>query len=53
MGGKFDSDAKRWRFRSSLVYALGNALEIITYINPQLFLLWARRLQIVANKETC
>lgn len=41
MGGKFDSDAKRWRFRSSLVYALGNALEIITYVNPQLFLLWA------------
>jgi hypothetical protein len=41
MGGKFDSDAKRWRFRSSLVYALGNALEIVTYVNPQLFLLWA------------
>lgn len=41
MGGKFDSDAKRWRFRSSLVYALGNALEIVTYVNPKLFLLWA------------
>ena len=41
MGGKFDSDAKRWRFRSSLVFALGNALEIVTYVNPGLFLLWA------------
>jgi len=41
MGRKFDSDAKRWRFRSSLVFALGNALEIITYVFPSLFLLWA------------
>jgi hypothetical protein len=41
MGQKFDSDAKRWRFRSSLVFALGNALEIVTYIFPSLFLLWA------------
>lgn len=41
MGRKFDSDAKRWRFRSSLVFAVGNALEIVTYICPSLFLLWA------------
>ncbi|KAG7341818.1 Vitamin B6 photo-protection and homoeostasis domain containing protein [Nitzschia inconspicua] len=41
MGRRFDSDAKRWRFRASLVYALGNYLEIVTYINPALFLLWA------------
>ena len=41
MGRRFDSDAKRWRFRASLVYALGNYLEIVTYINPTLFLLWA------------
>mmetsp|Transcript_7612 Transcript_7612/g.10828 ORF Transcript_7612/g.10828 Transcript_7612/m.10828 type:complete len:660 (-) Transcript_7612:228-2207(-) len=41
MGRKFDSDAKRWRFRSSLLFALGNFLEIVTYIFPQLFLLWA------------
>jgi len=41
MGRRFDSDAKRWRFRASLVYALGNYLEIVTYINPSLFLLWA------------
>mmetsp|Transcript_6317 Transcript_6317/g.15655 ORF Transcript_6317/g.15655 Transcript_6317/m.15655 type:complete len:593 (-) Transcript_6317:67-1845(-) len=41
MGRRFDSDAKRWRFRASLVYALGNYLEIITYVNPSLFLLWA------------
>ena len=41
MGRRFDSDAKRWRFRASLLYAFGNYLEIVTYINPQLFLLWA------------
>lgn len=41
MGRRFDSDAKRWRFRASLVYALGNYLEIVTYVNPSLFLLWA------------
>lgn len=41
MGRKFDSDAKRWRFRSSFVFAFGNALEIITYVFPSLFLLWA------------
>jgi hypothetical protein len=41
MGRRFDSDAKRWRFRASLVYALGNYLEIVTYIYPALFLLWA------------
>jgi hypothetical protein len=41
MGRKFDSDAKRWRFRSSLLYALGNAFEIITYMFPSLFLLLA------------
>jgi hypothetical protein len=41
MGRRFDSDAKRWRFRASILFALGNYLEIVTYINPQLFLLWA------------
>jgi hypothetical protein len=41
MGRRFDSDAKRWRFRASLVYAMGNYLEIVTYINPRFFLLWA------------
>lgn len=41
MGRKFDSDAKRWRFRSSIVFAIGNAMEIVTYVQPQLFLLWA------------
>jgi len=40
MSGRFDSNAKRWRFRSSLVYAVGNALEIVAYLHP-LFLLWA------------
>ena len=41
MGGKFDSDAKRWRFRASLLYAAGNGMEITTYCFPQLFLLFA------------
>ncbi|GMH46827.1 hypothetical protein TrRE_jg11711, partial [Triparma retinervis] len=41
MGRKFDPDAKRWRFRSSLLYSLGNLMEIITYIYPPLFLLLA------------
>lgn len=41
MGGKFDSDAKRWRFRASLLYAAGNGMEITTYCFPHLFLLFA------------
>lgn len=41
MGRKFDSDAKRWRFRASLLFAFGNYLEIVTYMMPQMFLLWA------------
>lgn len=41
MGRRFDSDAKRWRFRASLLFALGNYMEILTYMMPQLFLLWA------------
>ena len=40
-GRKFDSDAKKWRFRSSILFAAGNALEIFTYIVPSLFLLLA------------
>jgi hypothetical protein len=40
-GRKFDSDAKKWRFRSSIIFAAGNALEIFTYIVPSLFLLLA------------
>ena len=41
MGRRFDSDAKRWRFRSAYVYAMGNFLEITTYIIPNMFLVWA------------
>ena len=41
MGRKFDSDAKRWRYRSSLLFALGNGLEVMTYVYPTLFLLLA------------
>lgn len=40
-GKRFDSDAKRWRFRSSLLFATGNALEIMTYFIPGMFLLTA------------
>ena len=41
MGQRFDSDAKRWRFRASLVYAAGNGLEIVTALHPHWFLIWA------------
>ena len=41
MGRKFDSDAKRWRFRSSLLYASATGLEILTYVFPSFFLLLA------------
>jgi Vitamin B6 photo-protection and homoeostasis len=41
MGLRFDSDARRWRMRSAYVFAAGNGLEIVTYIYPELFLLWA------------
>ncbi len=41
MGQRFDADAKRWRFRSSLLYVIGSGLEIGTYVVPSLFLLLA------------
>ncbi|GJQ09855.1 hypothetical protein GpartN1_g1646.t1 [Galdieria partita] len=41
MGRDFDADPKRWRFRSALLYALGNGLEIVTQIFPASFLLFA------------
>ncbi len=41
MGRKFDPDAKRWRFRSSLLYAIGNGFEVLTYVFPSLFLVLA------------
>jgi len=41
MGRKFDPDAKRWRFRASLIYALGNGLEVCTYLRPRYFLVLA------------
>jgi len=41
MGRNFDSDAKRWRFRSSLLFALGNGLEVMTYVFPHFFLILA------------
>lgn len=40
-GRKFDSDAKKWRFLSSLLFAAGNAFEIVTYIFPSMFLVFA------------
>lgn len=40
-GRSFDSDAKRWRFRSSLLYAGGSTLEVLTFACPPLFLLFA------------
>ena len=41
MGRSFDADAKRWRFRSSLLYAAGSGLEVATFACPPLFLLFA------------
>lgn len=41
MGRKFDPDAKRWRFRASLTYAIGNGLEVCTFLHPQYFLILA------------
>lgn len=41
MGRKFDPDAKRWRFRASLIYAVGNGLEVCTYLRPRYFLVLA------------
>lgn len=41
MGKDFDVDPKRWRFRSALLYALGNGLEIVTQIFPASFLVLA------------
>ena len=31
-GRKFDSDAKRWRFRSALMWVGANGLEITTFV---------------------
>jgi len=58
MGCKFDSDAKRWRYRSSLLYALGNGLEIGTFLCPSLFLLLAtcanacKQMSMLTNSAT-
>jgi len=41
MGRKFDPDAKRWRYRSSLLFAIGNGLEVLTFIYPLWFLILA------------
>lgn len=41
MGKDFDVDPKRWRFRSALLYAMGNGLEIVTQIFPASFLIFA------------
>ncbi len=37
-GRKFDQDAKKWRFRSSIIFATGSLFEILTYLQPQFFL---------------
>lgn len=40
-GRRFDSDAKKWRFRSSLLFAAGSSFEVFTYLVPSLFLVIA------------
>ena len=37
-GRKFDQDSKKWRFRSSIIFATGSLFEILTYLRPQFFL---------------
>ena len=34
-GRKFDQDSKKWRFRSSIIFATGSLFEILTYLRPQ------------------
>ena len=41
MGSSFDCDAKRWRFRASLIFMVGSALEMACRIFPAFFLLLA------------
>ncbi|CAM9864140.1 unnamed protein product, partial [Heterosigma akashiwo] len=41
MGRRFDADAKKWRYRTSLLYTLGTGLEVVTYAFPSLFLVFA------------
>jgi hypothetical protein len=58
MGMKFDSDAKRWRYRSAFLYAMGNGLEIMTYLYPHFFLLFAtlgnacKQMSLLTNSAT-
>jgi len=40
-GRKFDFNAKKWRFRSAILFAMGNGFEILTYIFPAFFLVIA------------
>lgn len=51
VGRDFDVDPRRWRFRSALMYAAGNGLEIVTQVFPASFLVvatWANTLKQVS-----
>ena len=50
-GRKFDSDAKKWRFRSSILFATGNGLEIFTYIVPSMFLVSYPHIGVFVSAE--
>lgn len=50
-GRKFDFNAKKWRFRSALLFAAGNGFEILTYIFPAFFLILAAVAN--ASKQVC
>ena len=58
MGRKFDPDAKRWRFRSSLLFAFGNFLEICACMHPSFFLSYAtisnslKQMSLLASSAT-
>lgn len=40
-GRKFDSNAKNWRFKAAILYALGNSLEVSTLLFPSWFIVTA------------
>jgi hypothetical protein len=50
-GRKFDFNAKKWRFRSALLFAAGNGFEILTYVFPAFFLILAAVAN--ASKQVC
>eukprot|EP01031_Cornospumella_fuschlensis_P034922 gene34922-42291_t len=57
-GRRFDVDTKKWRFRASLLYSLGTALEILTFLFPSFFIISAaiatafKQMAMLSNSST-